>query len=295
MTCFFDLPIPIRERIYRHTLVTTRIFVRPFITVEYLTNPNRASQYGVPTLSLLSVSKQVYEEAIPIYLRENTFSIVQVDVLAAASREYPRLLHNLHQIRKVEIVFDSRDYIYMAEFLSEELPAVSRHTAVDALGAMHARFEPPEPTAHRHHIENMNEYLWGRTLTFLRQSFKLSYLYVDLSRCTCIDGCCRLADQVLGWGWLKGWVRGMPDQIQLKGTSDSERAAISRILDKQHFHRRLSPGDVYELDRVTDVRKLSEYNDELQEFRLELDRGYDEGDVGEEITEDEVINQGRDR
>jgi hypothetical protein len=43
---------------------------------------------------------------------------VQVDFLAATSREYPRVLYNPRQIRKVEVVFNSRDYIYMAQFLS---------------------------------------------------------------------------------------------------------------------------------------------------------------------------------
>lgn len=79
---------------------------------------------------------------------------MQVDFLAAASREYPRVLYNPRQIRKVEVVFNSRDYIYMAQFLADELPAVvdvmdqlattaseSTPTAVDALRAAHVDFE----------------------------------------------------------------------------------------------------------------------------------------------------------
>lgn len=77
----------------------------------------------------------------------------------------------------------------------------------------------------------MNEYLWGRTLTFLRQTFKLSHLYGDLTRCTCVDGCCRLADEVLGWGWLQVWLRGMSEVIQVKGTSSRDKTAVARILD----------------------------------------------------------------
>ncbi|GES59129.1 D-serine dehydratase [Aspergillus terreus] len=287
------------ERIYRHALVTPRIFVRPFITVAYLNDQNRTSRYGILTLSLLRASKQVYSEAMPIYLRENTFSIVQVDVLAAAGRESPRVLYNLRQIRKVEVVFDSRDYIYMAHFLADVLPAVvdvmdhltttaseSTPTAVDGLRAMHLDFESEEDDpAHGQHIENMNEYLWGRTLTFLRQTFKLPHLYVDLTRCTCVDGCCRLADEVLGWGCLQVWTRGIPKVIQVKGTSSREKTAVARILDQQRLHQGFSLENVVDSDRLTDVRTLGEYNDMLREVHLKIDHIYVDGAETEEAIE----------
>ncbi|KAL5366353.1 putative serine dehydratase domain-containing protein [Aspergillus floccosus] len=169
------------------------------------------------------------------------------------NREYPRVLLNVRQIRKVEVVLDSRDYIYMTQFLADELPAVANvmdqlittvsesiPTAVDALRVMHADFESEDDDpAHRQHIENMNEYFWGRLLTVLRQAFKLSHFYVDLSRCTCVDGCCRLADE--------------------------------------RFHRGSLLENVVDLDRMIDVRKLGQYNDALREIHLEIDHIHDDG------------------
>ncbi|PLB43668.1 hypothetical protein P170DRAFT_441125 [Aspergillus steynii IBT 23096] len=125
MITFLNLPRPIREQIYRYVLVMARIFVRPFISMDYLFDPNRVETYGSPTLSLLSVCKQIHHEATPIYLRENTFSIVHIDLLAAACRELPRIAHNLASIRHLELVFDCRDYIYFSQFVAEQLPSIS--------------------------------------------------------------------------------------------------------------------------------------------------------------------------
>lgn len=115
MPTFLDLPLPIREKIYRYALVRKRIFVRPFVSMIYLLDQHRKHGGGAPDLPLLCASQQIYNEAMPIYLAENTFSIIQADLLAAARMEYPRVFQNLKLIRRVEIVCDSRDYIYLAQ------------------------------------------------------------------------------------------------------------------------------------------------------------------------------------
>lgn len=301
MLCFLDLPLPIREEIYRYALVTERVFVRPFISMQYLTDQNRGN-HSTPALSLLRVSRQAYKEALPMYLGENTFSIVQVDLLAAAARKCSRVLDNLKQIRKIEVIFDSRDYNYMAQFLAEELPAVTRvveqlscdhdpehkSSTVDKLKALHAHFEmsgvsgclfdsaaarSASNRTHRQHIENMKEYFWGRTLAFLRQAFRLSHLYVGLSRCMCARGCCRLAEEVLGWGGLHTWVYGLPREIRLRGTSRRERIAIRRILDSQKRHSVLSRTDPRDAGRGVDTKEVDRYDEVLREVQWKIDSG----------------------
>ena len=311
MTCFFDLPRPIRETIYRHALVKARIFVRPLISMEYLTNPYREEIYGIPNLALLCTTRKIYREAMPIYLGENTFSIVQVDMLAAARMENRRVARNLQQIRKLELIFDHRDYKYLAQFLGAELPTVAteiddwaddspfKRASMRELSRMQAHFgmlssssSPSSPASpsfpvtarngfglrkslfnatkpkqsngtdkpHERHVENMKEYLWGRTLTFVRQTFQLTHLYIDLRQCTCPSGCCRLADQVLDWGWVYVWIHGLPDEVQVRGSSVSEKEVIARSLDRQSFRPRLKMEEIYDQRRVKDYRGFMQYN-----------------------------------
>ncbi|KAK1144023.1 hypothetical protein N8T08_005932 [Aspergillus melleus] len=283
MTTFLDLPLLIREQIYRHVLVMTRIFVRPFISMNYPFDANRVQNYGIPTLTLLSVCKQIYQEATPIYLRENTFSIVHIDLLAAAFA------------------------INLAQFVADQLPNVSaaidalspsyqRVTVLRALDAMQLDFPSAEgllrrsrpssiavsaemdshmesgmgmestPSAsastavlHDRHVENMKEYIWGRTLTFVRKAFRLATLQVDLRRCTCVEGCCRLADEVLRWGWFHVWVNGMPAQVLVRGASPDEKELIVKIFDRQRFHAGVRRDEVYDEGRVLDGRDLDGY------------------------------------
>lgn len=292
MVSFFDLPLPIREQIYRFVLVMARIFVRPFISMGYLVDLNRVENYGIPTLSLLSVCKQIHQEATPIYLRENTFSIVHIDLLAAACRELPRIAQNLKAIRHVELVFDCRDYIYLAQFVSEQLPTVSevidaeatsyqKVAVLRALADMHLDFpqsglrrslssstismETAPSGSHDRHVESMKEYLWGRTLTFVRKTFRLATLEVDLRHCTCVEGCCRLADEVLRWGWFRVWVNGMPAQVQVRGASRDEKKVIAKIIDEQRFHGELRREDVYDEGRALDRRDLDGYASVMKE------------------------------
>ncbi|RHZ64264.1 uncharacterized protein CDV56_103102 [Aspergillus thermomutatus] len=282
MPCFFDLPQHIRDQIYRYSLLMGRVFIRPFTTVEVLTDLNRTDTYGTPNLALLWTSKRIYEEAMPIYLSENTFSLVQVDLLAAARAEYPRVFENLRKIRNLELVFDCRDYIYLAQFLSRELPGIAaavqdakasskyKRKVIEKLDEMQVDFDIPrieqtesdpdeelsseeEHEIHDQHIENMKEYLWGRTMSFVRQTFQLSRLYIDLRHCTCNWGCCRLATEVLAWGWFHVWIHGMPDEIHVRGTSGREKKIIARLFDKQRFHAGLEIDQVFDQDRLGDA------------------------------------------
>lgn len=311
MVSFFDLPRSIREEIYRHALVKARVFVRPFISMEYMLHPDRAKIYDNPNIALLCASHRIYHEAKLIYLGENIFSIVQVDMLAAARMENRRVAKNLRQIRRLELIFDNRDYKYMAESLGTEIPTVmtevedwadessAKKVAMRDLGEMRDHFDvssaitPSTSKLRRksrlidtteirqrkqlnHHLhqhkndnketphdrltENLKKYLWGRTLTFVRQTFRLTHLFIDLRHCTCPVGCCRLADQVLDWGWVYVWIHGLPDEVQVRGSSRSEKEVIARSLDRQSFHFKLKIDEVYDQSRAQDYRGLMQYN-----------------------------------
>ncbi|OJJ81035.1 uncharacterized protein ASPGLDRAFT_1501325 [Aspergillus glaucus CBS 516.65] len=296
MVSFFDLPRSIREEIYRHALVKARVFVRPFISMEYMLHPDRAEIYDNPNLALLCVSRRIYHEATPIYLGENIFSIVQVDMLAAARMENRRVAKNLRQIRRLELIFDHRDYNYMAEFLGTEIPTVMTEIEdwadespvkkvamrdlskirdhfdvrlIDTTGRrqrqalnhhLHQYKNDSKETPHDRLTENLKEYLWGRTLTFVRQNFRLTHLFIDLRHCSCPVGCCRLADQVLDWGWMYVWIHGLPDEVQVRGSSRSEKEVIARSLDRQSFHPKLKIEEVYDQSRAQDYRGLMQYN-----------------------------------
>lgn len=292
MLTFFDLLLSIRETIYRYALVKTRIFVRPFVSMTYLLDKSRKYQGNAPNLDLLCASKQIYDEAMPIYLAENTFSIIQADLLAAARLEYPRVFQNLKQIRRIEIVCDIRDYVYLARFLLNNLPQV--RAEIEAFGegskaeekalrrydevyerfdieGVHQPLQSPrrlsfedEQEAHDRHIENLKEYLWGRTLTFVRQTFKLTHLLVDLRGCTCANGCCRLADEVMGWGRFYVWIHGMPDEIHVRGTSRREKDEIASVFDKQRFYRGMEKKEIYDVGRAEDPQGFEQYNDMLK-------------------------------
>ena len=298
MPSFFDLPLPVREKIYRYALVRRRIFIRPFVSMTYLLDEQHKYGGDAPELPLFCVSKQVYDEAMPIYLSENTFSIIQADLLAAMRMEYPRVFQNLKLIRRIEIVCDSRDYIYLAQFLLNRLPEIraeieatadeSRHKRealrrfeeiyadFDIEGAHRVRQSPrrlsfeDEQEVHERHIENMKEYLWGRTLTFVRQTFRLSHLYVDLRGCTCASGCCRLADEVLGWGWFYVWIHGLPDEIHVRGTSTREKDVIAFMFDKQRFHRGLEKRDIYDVGRARDSQSFGQYDGMMKEIHRRI-------------------------
>lgn len=305
MASFLDFPYDVREKIYRHALVQKRVFIRPFMSMGYLIDADRIEKYGIPNLNLLCTSKQIYAEATPIYLSENIFSIVHIDILAAACAESERVSYNLKMIRKVELVFDTRDYIYMAQFLPEKLTkaasmiandsqrgdnnSVAKSDAVEGLLRLRDRLDVsglvqslPESLGergsdsgvnqerHQRHVANMKEFLWGRTLTFVRQTFRLSHLYVDLRNAYCLSGCCRLAVDVLGWGWFHAWLYDLPGEIQVRCYSEHEKKIITGTLNRQRLCRGLKTGDVYDQQKVVGRQVLASYNVVLREAYLRL-------------------------
>lgn len=294
MVSFLDLPHSVRQRIYRYALVQKRIFVRPFMSMGYLIDADRIEKYGIPNLNLLCASKQIYAEAIPIYLNENTFSIVQVDLLAAASADSERVAYNIKMIRRVELIFDTRDYIYMAQFLVDELPEIAgfiddyvynssyKENVIDTLLQLRDRLDVPglDPAVpesitsrsspegqerHRRHIANMKEFLWGRTLTFVRQTFSLGYLSIDLRHTNCLSGCCRLSFDVLNWGWFRIWLHGLPKEIQIRCYAEHEHKLALRCLNRQHFHHGMKLEDIFDPCQIVHCRELARYKAILED------------------------------
>jgi hypothetical protein len=265
----FDVPLDVRQKIYRYALVVDRVFVQPFISAKYLADPDRANTHGTPNLAVLRASDRVYREAIPIFYQENTFCIVHPDVLASLRLESPRFRQHFKLIRKVELTLDVRDYQHLSgpfcddllkaalalkrqqqqQFNSSALAtdhittatndAVTRILdlrvqllATDIRGA-HPSIPPTENelrAIHDRSIVNMHNHLWGRTFTFVRQTLQLDEMNLNLHNCSCVDGCCRLAEQVMTWGWAYVWVFGLPKKINIRGTIGDEQDRIMNIL-----------------------------------------------------------------
>lgn len=119
MVNFFDLPLSVRQQIYRYALVPERVFVRPLRFVkDGMDKSKPGMRENQPTLRLLRASRVIYAEATPIFFGENVFSIAQVDGLAIITHEHSRALDNLALIRKIELIFDVHEYSQMAHQLT---------------------------------------------------------------------------------------------------------------------------------------------------------------------------------
>lgn len=79
-----------------------------------------------------------------------------------------------------------------------------------------------------------------------------------------MNGCCRLADEVMTWGSLYVWVHGTPDEMEIRGVSEREMGVIASTFDKQRFHRRLEREEIYDMERVENRQGFRRYNDMLK-------------------------------
>jgi hypothetical protein len=96
----------------------------------------------------------------------------------------------------------------------------------------------------------MQEHLWGRILTFIRQRVLVTDLYLNLNNCYCPAGCCRLADQVMQWGWSHVWVFGLPLNLRISGATGNERKKMLEAISSQH-------PSFMPIDRLADVTRVA--------------------------------------
>ncbi|PGH11280.1 hypothetical protein AJ80_07179 [Polytolypa hystricis UAMH7299] len=280
---FFDLPLHIRRKIYRHAVVPTRLFVRPFISSIYIDDLDRLETYGTPNMALFQVCKRVNEECTLVFYKENVFSFIHVDLFVGLLIEHPRLGEKLKHMHKVELIFDGRDFQYLTDTFCDDLEYGARvllrggqggggeqqqqqqdisdsssptdsqplsETITQAANIFTTLRQEILSSAHRpkineimttahlsaihdHSIHNLRENLWGRTLTFIRQRLLLTNLYLDFTNCYCPAGCCRLAEQVMEWGWTRVWVFGQPNNVSIVGATAKERRCVLKVLARQ--------------------------------------------------------------
>ncbi|EEP78519.1 predicted protein [Uncinocarpus reesii 1704] len=302
---FFNLPLSLRKKIYHFTLVPGRVFIKPFVPTRYKPGNNAQKKYDAPNLVILRVCKQIYEEAIVEFYRENTFSIVTPDLLLYAIQRYPRLSENIRYIRSVEVIFDICDFRYLTSVFSTQLAmmeqVITRQDNFSAVRPMakqisalrarlvgaedhtvgmnlnniecderntgedddinHQRYQDKEQarqvrrdeaqlqvqaqiralssgyttntafsithnTEHETDMKMLNDILWGRTLSFIRQYLGLAHISLDFKHCVCAAGCCRLADQVMKWGATKHFRFGLPSYLSISGATEDERGEI---------------------------------------------------------------------
>ncbi|KAK2865039.1 hypothetical protein FQN49_003971 [Arthroderma sp. PD_2] len=262
---FFQLPLNVRKEIYRYSVVPGRVFVRPFVSFHYINDLRRHEGHRPPNMAMFMVCRKSYEEVCPLFYTENTFSILHPDVLLNASNEHPRLRDHLKHMHNIEVVFHHRDFQYLSGPFCNDLLAGSialkrndkqkgketekmaknllknracilgARTYIAGDGGFGRTTGPILP--HAQDIKSMQDYFFGRTLTFLRQRLLISKLELKFMECNCPEGCCRLAGEILNWGTRKTWTFDLPRSISVTGATEEER---KQILDTI-AHQRPSP------------------------------------------------------
>ncbi|KAI5289876.1 hypothetical protein KEM52_000637 [Ascosphaera acerosa] len=95
---------------------------------------------------------------------------------------------------------------------------------------------------HAHNIAVLRTYLWGRTLTFVAQTLLVTDLHLDFRNCFCPGRCCRLAADVLGWGWSR-WVYGLPRNVHISNATEAERMAVLECIRRLEGGKRDEQAD----------------------------------------------------
>ena len=249
------LPVDLRRRVYRHALVVERVYLKIFLSFKLrrdLNGTNPLAHRAVPNLALLSTTHKIYEEASEIFWTENTFVLSHAGIWINHSNYISGFRAKLQSIRRLDFIFDFRDYRNFAIEFSEALRRQAdsfesaaqsgnkyfadilkenQHVRTCLLGndlrKKDGSVKDPE-AYHKRLLDNMRNCQWGPTLEFIRNNFQLDILRLDFSFCYCPEACCRLAPDVMKWGNMTYWRRGPPKVIFAEGTNDAAEA--ERIL-----------------------------------------------------------------
>ena len=220
-----------------------------FLTARYCCespgDPNDPlASYKKPNLALLRVSRRTHKEASEIFYSENTFVVTHLGLWVSLSNSNPEFLRRIRMVRRLEYIFDGIDHRrYVGQMASitvshirEIVPAAKAGSKAAAqmmeeLFAYRTRLlasdlRQKESTTescnavHDRSIENVREFQWGSSLSWIRQNLQLDHLHLELEQCYCPAGCCRLAPVVMKWGEEKHWHYGPPKTIFPKGLKD---------------------------------------------------------------------------
>ena len=257
LTGLLDLDLSTRELIYRYALVVEKVLVVPIAFSKYSGTPDSARRR---IRAILSVSKQVQKEAEPIFYGQNVFVIYDVMGIDRRIQQCPEFLKKLHMIRSVELVFDNADWalrkqMMLSHLRSEYAKLKKDYPAADA--QMQQMMEHQQRTLvclrdkltckrvvknimnneermahHKAEAKNMEAFVYGKTIRFIKGQLKLNYLALDFNNFVCPYERHSLALKAASWGSGCRWRRGVPKTIVTFGTEEWEDELIVKDLTK---------------------------------------------------------------
>ena len=207
-------------------------------------------------MALLRTCRRIHEEACQVFYRDNVFSVTNPDILLSAIGNDALVSKHLERMHRVDIIFNRHDFEFLRGPFGDELRNVSvdmnRGTSKKAskkllrmranilgadryfAGSSMSSYSKAR-TGHDKAIKGMHDYLFGRSLTFVRQNLFVTELHIDLTKCLCLDGCCRLANQVMAWGWNRRWTFGLPHRISVCGATEEEQKELLSSISQQQL------------------------------------------------------------
>ncbi|KAI4235257.1 MAG: hypothetical protein LQ349_003281 [Xanthoria aureola] len=190
MAHFLSLPAEIRNMIYGYCLVVRReIFPIPCyydesrLAVASHFARDAQSTKQEPNLALLRVNKQINQESEPVYYGRNVWRI-----------ENPwEFLDKAALFRDVTLCLDFRELSY--DVLTDHLDDFAQFLEKPC----QENYGPDSPVRQRQIHDDRVDYLviseWERKISTLGR-MGLDTLIIDIKRCWCFHGCCRLIDQL---------------------------------------------------------------------------------------------------
>ncbi|KAL8984313.1 MAG: hypothetical protein Q9205_001700 [Flavoplaca limonia] len=190
MTHFLSLPPEVRNMIYEYCLVVQRQIV-PIPPVYDDTRLDLASQFTgdaesrnqKPSLSLLRVNKQINIETEPIFYGQNIWCM-----------ETPwHLEQKAAFMRNLTVSLDFRDLCldWVADDLDDPDNLFGKPYQAGGLGDPLDRML----LVHDDRVDSLIHCEWESKINALSQ-MDLDTLIIDIKRCWCFHGCCRLIDQL---------------------------------------------------------------------------------------------------
>lgn len=200
-----------------------------------------------PNTALFTVCRRIHEESRRVFYRDNIFSITNPDILQDAIGNDALVCKHLEYMHKVEIVFNCQEFEYMRGPFEDELRIgvvamnhmesekankkfLKMRAKILGAGLYHVgesvSSESEDGTSHDRAIRGLYACVFDRSLAFVRQKLLVTDLYIDMAECLCPEGCCRLADRVMGRDWDKGWTFGLPHRISVCGATEEEQERV---------------------------------------------------------------------
>lgn len=190
LTHFFNLPAEIRNMIYGYCLVVQREILaipcyydesRLAVASHFARDAQSTKQE--PNLALLRVNKQINQESEPVYYGPNVWRI----------DHRRKFLDKAALFRDVTLCLDFRELSYdvLIDHLDDSAPSLEK--------PCQENHDPDSPVRQRQIHDDRADFLviseWEPKIRTLGH-MGLDTLMIDIKRCWCFHGCCRLIDQL---------------------------------------------------------------------------------------------------